>query len=89
MKSFLIGLLAVLGGLLLAACSPTDALTNGQDKPPTDLPSMPTSLPGSNSASNAAPLLLVASDDGLYQSQDLTRISATGRPQFILSFANW
>jgi hypothetical protein len=83
-KRLVMGLLAVIGGLLLAACSPTDVLTTGQDKPPTDLPSMPTALPGSVDR-----LLLTQTDDDIYAPQDLSRIAATGRPQFILSFANW
>lgn len=85
----LFGLLlsAVVGLLVISACSPTDNLARGDvDK---DLIAVPETTVEATVEISAAQPKIVGEVGGLYPPQDLSVVSNTGRPQLLNSYADW
>lgn len=81
----LLGLLmvAVMGWMVLAACSPTDNLAKGGDS------KAPASAPEVTESTSARVPQIVGAEGGLYPPQDLSLVSSTGKPQLLNSYADW
>jgi thioredoxin 1 len=74
---------AVIGWLVLSACSPTDNLAKGGAS------KEPTAAPETTQSSAARVPQIVGKADSMYPPQDLSLVSSTGRPQLINSYADW
>ncbi len=76
-------LLGIVGWFLLTGCAPTDSLAQGgQSK-------SPTAAPETTQSPVARVPQFVGKDGGLYPQQDISLVTATGKPQLLNSYADW
>jgi len=73
----------IIGWLVLSGCAPTDNLAKGgQTKAPTVAPE------ATQSPAARVPQI-VGKEGGLYPPQDISLVTATGKPQLLNSYADW